>query len=414
MKIYLVGGAVRDALLGLPVKDRDWVVVGANAETMLQQGFQAVGKDFPVFLHPTTHEEYALARTERKVGRGYTGFTFHAEPSVTLEDDLLRRDLTINAIAQDENGNIIDPFGGQIDLQNKILRHVSPAFTEDPVRILRIARFAARFGFQIAPETMNLMREMVDNGEVDALVAERVWQEFAKGLMETQPARMIEVLRECGALKKLLPEVDALFGVPQRAEYHPEICSGIHTLMVLNRAAALNLSLPERYAALLHDVGKALTPPDILPSHIGHDARGVPLVREVNARWRVPKVCGELAVLVCGFHMRIHQVGKIKNPIKMLNILKEMDAFRRPERFQAALNVGVADKQGRLGYETATYPQREHCLAVLAAAQSVDTSAIAKQFTDKPQVIATQIDLARSQAIAPIQAAFYQGEQAVG
>ena len=281
MKTYLVGGAVRDYLLGLPVKDRDWVVVGADAQTMLAQGFQPVGKDFPVFLHPDTHEEYALARTERKTAKGYAGFSFHADKDVTLEQDLMRRDLTINAMAQDSDG-LIDPFGGQQDLAAGILRHVSPAFAEDPVRILRTARFAARYGFEIAEETMRLMRQMVENGEADALVAERVWQELAKGLMEKNPRRMIEVLRECGALKVLLPEVDALFGVPQRADYHPEIDSGIHTLMTLQRAADMDLSLPERYAALLHDLGKAKTPPDILPKHHGHDLNGVEPVREVN------------------------------------------------------------------------------------------------------------------------------------
>lgn len=400
MQIYLVGGAVRDSLLGLPVKDRDWVVVGADAETMLQQGFQAVGKDFPVFLHPQTHEEYALARTERKTGKGYTAFAVHADKNVTLEQDLMRRDLTINAMAQDEHGNIIDPFGGQTDLQNKILRHVSPAFAEDPVRILRIARFAARYGFAVAPETMRLMCDMVQAGEVDALVAERVWQEFAKGLMEHNPRQMIETLRECGALRVLLPEVDALFGVPQRADYHPEICSGEHTLLVLQRAADLRFSLPERYAALLHDLGKALTPPDILPKHIGHDWRGIEPVRAVNARWRVPKHCAELAELVCEYHIMFHQIGMIKKPIKILNLLKKVDALRRPERFQAALNVCVADMQGRLGRETAAYPQREYLLAMLAAVQSVKTSEIAQKFADKPKVIAEQIDLARSQAIA--------------
>ncbi len=411
MKGYLVGGAVRDALLGLDVKDRDWVVVGAEAADLLAQGFRAVGQDFPVFLHPTTHEEYALARTERKISKGYTGFQFYTDKSVTLEQDLLRRDLTINAMAQDEHGNIIDPFGGQSDLQNKILRHVSAAFAEDPVRILRIARFAARYGFTVAPETMQLMCDMVANGEVDALVAERVWQEFAKGLMEKNPRKMIEILRECGALRVLLPEVDALFGVPQRADFHPEICSGEHTLLVLQRAADLGFGLPERYAALLHDLGKALTPIDILPKHIGHDMRGVKLVRAVNVRWRVPKACGELAELVCKFHIRLHQIGQAKRAEAALKVLKETDAFRRPERFQAALNVCLADTQGRLGRENAAYPQREHWLAVLAAAQHVDARAIAQQFSGCPEKIAEQIDMARKNQIAPIQQAFYQQNQ---
>ncbi len=309
MQIYLVGGAVRDTLLNLPVTDRDWVVVGADAETMTKRGFQPVGKDFPVFLHPETHEEYALARTERKTAKGYAGFAFYADKNVTLEQDLQRRDLTINAMAQDSDGLIIDPFGGRQDLRDKVLRHVSPAFAEDPVRILRTARFAARYGFEVAPETMTLMKQMVENGEADALVAERVWQELAKGLMEPQPRRMMEILRECGALKVLLPEVDALFGVPQRADYHPEIDSGIHTLMVLQRAADMGLTLPERYAALLHDLGKALTPADILPKHHGHDIAGVVPVRTVNARWKVPKACAELAELVCRWHIMFHSVG---------------------------------------------------------------------------------------------------------
>lgn len=334
MQTYLVGGAVRDYLLGLPVKDRDWVVVGADAQTMLAQGFQPVGKDFPVFLHPETHEEYTLARTERKTAKGYVGFSFHADKDVTLEQDLMRRDLTINAMAQDADGKIIDPFGGQRDLAAGILRHVSPAFAEDPVRILRTARFAARYRFEIAEETIKLMRQMVENGEADALVAERVWQEFAKGLMEKNPRKMIEVLRECGALKVLLPEVNALFGVPQRADYHPEIDSGIHTLMTLQRAADMGLSLPERYAALLHDLGKAKTPSDILPRHHGHDLAGVEPVREVNQRLRAPKHCAELAELVCRWHIIFHQVGQLKSQT-ILNVLKKPmpsavpNAFRR-------------------------------------------------------------------------------------
>ena len=406
IKTYLVGGAVRDYLLGLPVKDRDWVVVGADAQTMLAQGFQPVGKDFPVFLHPETHEEYALARTERKTAKGYAGFSFHADKDVTLEQDLMRRDLTINAMVQDSDDHIIDPFGGQQDLAAGILRHVSPAFAEDPVRILRTARFAARYGFEIAEETMKLMRQMVENGEADALVAERVWQELAKGLMEKNPRRMIEVLRECGALKVLLPEVDALFGVPQRADYHPEIDTGEHTLLVLQRAAALGLTLPERYAALLHDVGKALTPADILPKHIGHDMRGIAPIRQINQRWRVPKQCAELAELVCAYHIQIHNIGNIKSAGKIIKLLKKMDAFRRSERFQAALNVCQCDRQGRLGKAEADYPQRAHCLALLAAAQSVDTGAIARQYAHQPQQIPIKIDEARADAVRPVQRAY--------
>ncbi|WP_107687784.1 multifunctional CCA addition/repair protein [Neisseria wadsworthii] len=407
MQTYLVGGAVRDALLGIDTQDRDWVVVGADAQTMLDLGYRAVGKDFPVFLHPESHEEYALARTERKTAKGYTGFAFHTDKSVTLEQDLMRRDLTINAIAQDCEGNIIDPYGGQADLQNRILRHVSPAFAEDPVRILRTARFAARYGFSVAPETMQLMRQMVENGEADALVAERVWQELARGLMEQHPARMIEILRECGALKVILPEVDALFGVPQRADYHPEIDSGIHTLMVLQCAADLNLSLPERYAALLHDLGKALTPADILPKHHGHDLAGVAPVRAVNTRWRVPKACSELAELVCRWHIQLHSVAQLK-PQTVLKTLKQTDAFRRSERFKQALNVCQADHQGRLGQENTPYLQRERWLALLAAAQSVNTAAIAAEHAGEPHKTAEAIDRARLEQIRPLQNVFRQ------
>lgn len=407
MQTYLVGGAVRDALLGIDTQDRDWVVVGADAQTMLDLGYRAVGKDFPVFLHPESHEEYALARTERKTAKGYTGFAFHADKSVTLEQDLMRRDLTVNAIAQDSEGNIIDPYGGQADLQNRILRHVSPAFAEDPVRILRTARFAARYGFSVAPETMQLMRQMVANGEADALVAERVWQELARGLMEQHPARMIETLRECGALSVILPEVDALFGVPQRADYHPEIDSGIHTLMVLQRAADLNLSLPERYAALLHDLGKAFTPADILPKHHGHDLAGVEPVRAVSTRWRVPKTCSELAELVCRWHIRLHSVAEFK-PQTVLKTLKQTDAFRRSERFKQALNVCQADHQGRLGQENTPYLQRERWLALLAAAQNVNTAAIAAEHAAEPHKTAEAIDRARLEQIRPLQNVFRQ------
>lgn len=411
MQIYLVGGAVRDELLGLEVKDKDWVVVGVNPEDLLHQGFKPVGKDFPVFLHPETHEEYALARTERKTAKGYTGFQFYTDKNITLEQDLMRRDLTINAMAKDLSGSLIDPFGGLNDLKQKVLRHVSPAFIEDPVRILRIARFAARYQFKVAPETMQLMKQMVENGEVNALVAERVWQEIAKGLMEKYPYIMFEVLKECGALKVLLPEIDALFGVPQRADYHPEIDSGIHTMMVLQRAVDLNLSLPERYAALLHDLGKALTPTDILPKHIGHDIAGMKPVQTVNQRLKVPKVCAELAELVCRFHIRIHQVSTIKKPQAIIKLLKESDAFRRPDRFQAALNVCQTDMQGRLGKENADYPQRQHWLNMLQAAQQIDTKNIAQQYANQPQKIAEAIDQARAEAIKPLQDSFREKYQ---
>ncbi|WP_304679027.1 multifunctional CCA addition/repair protein, partial [Neisseria uirgultaei] len=331
---------------------------------------------------------------------------------VTLEQDLMRRDLTINAMAQNSDGLIIDPFGGQQDLKAGILRHVSPAFVEDPVRILRTARFAARYGFEIAEETIKLMRKMVENGEANALVAERVWQELAKGLMEKNPRRMIEVLRECGALKVLLPEVDALFGVPQRADYHPEIDSGIHTLMTLQRAADMGLTLPERYAALLHDLGKAKTPPDILPRHHGHDINGVKPVREVNQRLRAPKYCAELAELVCRWHIIFHQVGQLKSRT-ILNVLKKTDAFRRPERFSAALNVCIADTQGRLNREHTPYPQRAHWLALLEVANQVDSGKIAAECRaqGKVHLIAEEIDRARLTEITPLQKAFRKEQE---
>ncbi|WP_315359304.1 multifunctional CCA addition/repair protein [Neisseria bacilliformis] len=400
METYLVGGAVRDALLGLEVKDRDWVVVGSDARTLLSQGYKPVGRDFPVFLHPLTREEFALARTERKTGKGYSGFSCYAAPDVTLKQDLMRRDLTINAMAQDADGRIIDPFGGQADLRGKILRHVSPAFVEDPVRILRTARFAARYGFAVAPETMSLMRGMVESGEARALVPERVWKELARGLMEDHPERMIEVLRECGALKVVLPEVDALFGVPQRADYHPEIDSGIHTLLTLRRAAALGLTLPERYAALLHDLGKARTPAEILPRHHGHDLAGVEPVQAVNTRLRVPKACAELAESVCRWHIMLHSVKTLRGKT-VLNVLQRTDAFRRPERFRMMLNVCLADTQGRQGKENEAYPQSAHWLALLEAADSVDAAAVIseRKHKCKPGWIPEAIRLARLEKI---------------
>lgn len=404
-QIYLVGGAVRDRLLGLPTHDRDWVVVGADAETMIRQGFQPVGKDFPVFLHPQTHEEYALARTERKTAKGYAGFVFHADKQVTLEQDLQRRDLSINAMAQDAEGNIIDPFDGQRDLQNGILRHVSPAFAEDPVRILRTARFAARYGFQVADETLALMRQMTENGETAALVAERVWQELAKGLSEPFPELMIDVLHRCGCLNVILPEVDALFGVPQPEIHHPEIDSGKHTLLTLRRAADLQLSLSERYAALLHDVGKALTPKTLLPKHYGHDAAGVAAVQAVNHRWKVPKHCAQLAELACRWHIILHTVAQLR-PQTVLNVFKRTDAFRRPERFVMLLNVCRADVQGRLGRDQTPYPQQEHWQHLLQAASAIPTADIAAANRHQPEKISAAIDAARLAAIRPIQAAF--------
>ncbi|SMF11530.1 multifunctional CCA addition/repair protein [Pseudogulbenkiania subflava] len=398
MKIYQVGGAVRDRLLGLPVTDHDWVVVGATPQDMTARGFRPVGKDFPVFLHPETHEEYALARTERKIGRGYHGFTFHADRDVTLEEDLARRDLTINAMASDETGQIIDPYHGQDDLKNRILRHVSPAFAEDPVRVLRLARFAARFGFAIAPETLQLMRTMVANGEVDALVAERVWQEMARGLMENQPSRFFLVLRECGALARILPEVDALFGVPQRADYHPEIDTGDHVMRVIDYAAAHQLPLPVRFAALTHDLGKALTPDDVLPRHIGHEARGEKPLLALSERLRVPADCRDLARITCLHHTKVHVAGEMR-PDTVLKMFRETDALRRPDRFRLMLDACLADARGRLGFEQCNYPQVDWLARMLDAALAVDAGAIAQNCTDKRQ-IPHAVDAARSAAIA--------------
>ncbi len=374
---YLVGGAVRDRLLGLPVQDRDWVVVGASPQDLVDAGYQPVGKDFPVFLHPRTHEEVALARTERKTAAGYHGFAFHTAPDVTLEQDLARRDLTINAMAQDErSGALIDPHGGQRDLRAKVLRHVSPAFAEDPVRILRLARFAARFAdFTVAPETLALMRAMVAAGEVDALVAERVWQELSRGLMEARPSRMLTVLREAGALRKLLPEVDALFGVPQPEAHHPEVDTGVHLLMVLDQCARLGAPLTVRYACLCHDLGKGTTRPEEWPRHIAHEARSEKLARGVSERWRVPTDCRELAALVAREHTHVHQSAGF-GPEARLRLLERCDAWRRPERFAEALLACECDARGRLGLEERDYPQRPRLLADLAATQAVDLAAV--------------------------------------
>ena len=391
MKIYMVGGAVRDKLLGLPVQDHDWVVVGATPEDLTAQGFLPVGKDFPVFLHPQTREEYALARTERNSARGYRGFTVHAAPNVTLEQDLARRDLTINSIAaparpQSANGTfepdfdaLVDPYGGQRDLQAKVLRHVTDAFREDPVRILRLARFAARFAdFSVAPETLAMMRDMVEDGEVDALVPERVWLELARGLMEHTPSRMLDVLRECGALRHLLPEVDRLWGVPQRAEYHPEVDTGIHLLMVLDMAAQLGAPLPVRFACLCHDLGKGTTPADMLPRHIGHEERSARLLKGVCQRLRVPVECREIADVVAREHGNIHRSSDF-SPAAVVRLLERCDAFRKPQRFADILLACECDARGRLGLEESAYPQRPRLLAALAAAQSVATDQIADQ-----------------------------------
>ena len=420
MQIYLVGGAVRDALLGLPVQDRDWVVVGSTPEELSALGYVPVGKDFPVFLHPETREEYALARTERKTARGYRGFEVQSSPGVTLEQDLARRDLTINSIAASTRqmgatgrfdadfGNLTDPYGGQQDIEAKVLRHVTEAFCEDPVRILRLARFAARFAdFSVAPETLQLMQVMVADGEVDALVPERVWQELARGLMENKPSRMFEVLRECGALQRLLPEVGALWGVPQRAEYHPEIDTGVHLMMVLDKAAQLKSPLPVRFACLMHDLGKATTPADMLPRHIGHEMRSVGLLRKVCERLRVPLECRDIAEVVAREHGNIHRSSSL-GAAALVRLLERCDAFRKPQRFADALLACECDARGRLNFEDAPYPQRPHLLRVLAAAQSVATHSVAAQAQAAGldgKKIGEMIHAARVAAIASLLAA---------
>jgi tRNA nucleotidyltransferase (CCA-adding enzyme) len=401
MKIYLVGGAVRDALLGLPVKDRDWVVVGASPQALLKQGFIPVGKDFPVFLHPQTHEEYALARIERKTAPGYHGFQMHSAPDVTLEEDLARRDLTINSIAalarhSDSRGQfdvnisahpqdwldqhlLVDPHGGQQDLIKKVFRHVTDAFREDPVRILRVARLAARFpDFTVAPETLLLMRDMVALGEVDALVAERVWQELAKGLMEKTPSRMFEVLRDCGALERLLPEVNHLWGVPQRADYHPEIDTGIHLMMVMDMSAHLDAPLPVRVACLFHDLGKATTPAAVLPRHLGHEERSAKILKIIAQRLRLPVECREIADVVAREHGNIHRSAEFA-PAPLVRLLERCDAFRKPQRFADILLACECDARGRLGLSESPYPQRQRLLAALSASQGVDTALVAGQ-----------------------------------
>ena len=376
MKTYLVGGAVRDALLGVPVKDRDWVVTGATPEDMTALGYRPVGRDFPVFLHPDTNEEYALARTERKSGRGYHGFVFHTSPDVTLEQDLARRDLTINAMAQDEDGRIIDPYHGQSDLRKGILRHVSPAFSEDPVRILRVARYATRYaaqGFRIAPETLTLLQQIVSAGEADSLVAERVWNELVDALAEQAPSVFFNVLCECDALAVLLPEVDRLFGVPQPEKHHPEIDTGIHTMMVVDMAAQMNASTEVRFAALCHDLGKGTTDPEILPRHTGHEARGEQLIMQLCRRLSAPRRYLELARLVCLYHTHCHRAGELR-PSTLLKVLEAMDAFRRPERLEEFLLACEADSRGRKNFEDADYPQAEIFRRAFHAADRADIS----------------------------------------
>jgi tRNA nucleotidyltransferase (CCA-adding enzyme) len=412
MPVFVVGGAVRDALMGLPVNDRDWVVVGSTPEAMSAQGFVAVGKDFPVFLHPKSREEYALARTERKTARGYKGFAVQADPDVTLEEDLARRDLTVNAMAVPEalahalpsswTGQIVDPYNGQRDLQAKVLRHVTHAFAEDPVRILRVARFAARFAdFSIADETMALMRQMVEDGEVDHLVPERVWQELAKGLMSERPSRMFEVLRECGALKALLPELDRLWGVPQRPEYHPEVDTGVHMMLVMDMAAQLNMPLSVRVACLMHDLGKGTTPADVLPRHIGHEGRSVKLLQKVCERLRVPTDCKELAEVVAREHGNIHRSAEL-NAEAVMRLLERCDAIRQPERFARVLQACECDARGRLGFADTPYPQAERLLKAQQAALSVETAPIAQAAAAqglKGAQIGAHITTARVQAV---------------
>jgi tRNA nucleotidyltransferase (CCA-adding enzyme) len=379
MNIWMVGGAVRDGLLGWPVTDRDWVVTGQTPQAMLEAGYTPVGKDFPVFLHPDTKDEVALARTERKTAPGYHGFSFSADPSVTLEDDLSRRDLTINAMAQDAHGVITDPFGGQRDLSRKLLRHVSPAFAEDPVRILRLARFAARFNdFTVAAETTALMQQMVVAGEVDALVSERVWQELSRGLMERQPSRMFEVLRSCGALAKLLPEVDRLWGVPQRADYHPEVDTGVHLMMVLDMSARLNAPLTVRYACLGHDLGKGTTPADVLPRHLGHEERSVELVAAMSERLRVPTDCRSLAEVVAREHGNIHRSAEF-GAAALVRLLERCDALRRPQRWDEILWACECDARGRLGLGEEPYAQRPRLNQVRVWASDIDSAAVAEQ-----------------------------------
>jgi len=403
MQTYVVGGAVRDALLGLPVKDHDHVVVGATPDDMLAKGFRPVGKDFPVFLHPQTQEEYALARTERKTAPGYKGFVFHTSADVTLEEDLVRRDLTINAMARADDGSITDPYGGQRDIERRIFRHVSDAFAEDPVRILRLARFAARFSdFTVAPETNELMKQMVAEGEVDALVAERVWQELARGLMEHKPSRMFAVLRDCGALVRILPELDALWGVPQPEKWHPEIDTGVHVMQVIDCAAKLERELPVRFACLMHDLGKGVTPSDKWPAHHGHEGLGVKLVEQVCKRLRVPTECRDLAVMTAREHGNVGRALQLRaNTI--VTLFERCDAFRKPARFTQMLLATECDARGRIGpeasYAEAPFPQLAHLEAALAAARGVNAGEIAQGCADNPQRIPERVHAARVRAV---------------
>ncbi|GLK90952.1 multifunctional CCA addition/repair protein [Pseudomonas turukhanskensis] len=381
MQIYKVGGAVRDRLLGRPVTDVDWLVVGATAEEMLAQGYRPVGDDFPVFLHPKTQEEYALARTERKSGRGYGGFTFYASPEVTLEEDLTRRDLTINAMAEDDDGTVLDPYGGQKDLEARLLRHVSPAFAEDPLRVLRVARFAARYaplGFEVAQETLALMRNLSESGELSALTPERSWKEISRALMEDRPDVFIEVLHRCGALKAMLPEVDALFGVPQPEAHHPEIDTGEHVLSVLRQCAEHRQPLTVRWASLLHDLGKGVTPPQEWPRHIAHEHRGIKLIKAVNERCKAPRDCQELAVLVGEYHTHGHRALELKAST-LLELLQTFDVYRRPQRFEEFIAACEMDARGRLGLEQRDYPQAAYLRGAAQAARAVQVQPLVEQ-----------------------------------
>jgi tRNA nucleotidyltransferase (CCA-adding enzyme) len=405
MKIYLVGGAVRDELLNLPVRERDWVVVGATPDELLAKGFTPVGKDFPVFLHPRTKEEYALARTERKTGPGYRGFETRFSPDVTLEQDLERRDLTINAIAKDEAGNLIDPFNGRRDIEDRWLRHVSAAFVEDPVRVLRAARFAARFaplGFRVAPETIELMRNIAASGELNALVPERVWQETQRALELPAPQKFFEVLRETHALKAIFPEVDALFGVPQPEQWHPEIDSGIHTMMVLEQAARLTPDPIVRFAALTHDLGKAVTPTDELPRHVMHEIRGVPIIDKLCDRLRVPTAYREVARLVSRYHLNVHRAEELREST-LLEMLEKLDAFRRPERFEQFLLACEADARGRKGLENREYTQTDYLRRARSAAAGVTLDPSIREGLDGPQ-IAMRIRQLRIDALKELRA----------
>lgn len=403
MEVYLVGGAVRDAQLGLPASERDWCVVGATPDELVGLGYKPVGSEFPVFLHPETSEEYALARTERKTGPGYHGFTFHTSPEVTIEEDLKRRDLTINAMAVDADGKLVDPWNGLADIESKTLRHVSEAFAEDPVRILRVAKFAARFnamGFRIADETMELMRGMVDDGEADALVPERVWKETKAALAGSDPQIYFDVLRDCGALAAVFPEIDALFGIPQPEKWHPEIDCGIHAFMVLEQAARLSDDAEVRFAGLVHDLGKATTPKDILPKHTGHEERSVELVNAMSKRLQVPTSYRELACLAAEFHAHTHRAFELR-PSTVLKVLNRVDVFRRPERFEKFLLVCKADSRGRTGYEDRPYPQADYFRAAAKAASEVDTSDLTEGELSGEE-IGSKINERRRRAIAAL------------